>query len=47
MFLIQLASMRIFVDSYSGIATLISLEIFLMGTVFFVNAKVFKVIEKE
>lgn len=46
-FFIQLASTTIFDDSYSGIATFISLGVFIIGNVFFVNAKRLKVSEKE
>jgi len=46
-FFVQLASMTIFNDSYSGIATFISLGVFIIGTAFFVNAKRLRVSEKE
>ncbi|MDY0393935.1 hypothetical protein ACFSMW_16305 [Virgibacillus halophilus] len=46
-YFVQLASMTIFDDSYSGIATYISLGVFIIGTAFFINAKRLKVNEKE
>ena len=46
-FLVQLASTTIFDDSYSGIATFISLGVFIIGTAFYVNVKRLKVNEKE
>ena len=46
-FFVQLTNMTIFDDGYSGIATYISLGVFIIGTAFFVNAKRLKVSEKE
>ncbi|MDY0404859.1 hypothetical protein P5G51_005095 [Virgibacillus sp. 179-BFC.A HS] len=46
-FLVQLANMTIFDDSYSGIATFISLGVFIIGTAFFVSVTRLKISEKE
>lgn len=41
-FLVQLANMTIFDDSYSGIATFISLGVFIIGTAFFCECNTVK-----
>lgn len=46
-FFVQLASVTIFDDSYSGVASFISLGVFIIGTAFFINAKQLKISEKE
>lgn len=46
-FVVNLASITIFDDEYSGIAMFVSLGIFIIGSAFFVNAKRLKISEKE
>lgn len=46
-FFVNLASITIFNDEFSGVAMFVSLGIFIIGNAFFVNAKRLKVSEKE